>query len=458
MIMAMRISNFLKSVWSKFEPNPRLDLDILEYHADQVELEYQPLPWQMRATMYLTLFIVLTALVWSIIAKIDRIVATEGELVSATPTIVIQPLENSVIKSFEVNVGDIVKAGQPLVTFDPTFSKADESRLKAREMSVLLQLDRLTAEVHGTAFQPSLEYDPLEATVQVNLFNGRNNEYLQKINSFDLQVAELSSMVKSLEEQHVESLSQLKILERIEDIHHGLYVKQSGSLANYLNAQYQKATTKSEVVRLGNEVIEKQQSIERTITEKNAFISNWENERLQEIVRLRAEHASVREELSKASKLYELSALVAPENGIVLALGPFSVGSVVTVGETVMTLVPLDSQIEAEIYIDPSEIGYVRVGDVCRIKLSTFPFQKHGTLDGVLRTVGNDSLSVEDSETPKYKARVQIKRAELKNVPSDFKLLPGMSLQCEIKIGTRRVITYFTYPLIRTFDESLREP
>lgn len=45
----------------------------------------------------------------------------------------------------------------------------------------------------------------------------------------------------------------------------------------------------------------------------------------------------------------------------------------------------------------------------------------------------------------------------LDNVPEDFRLLPGMS-SSEIKVSTRRIITFFIYPLIRTADESIREP
>ena len=34
---------------------------------------------------------------------------------------------------------------------------------------------------------------------------------------------------------------------------------------------------------------------------------------------------------------------------------------------------------------------------------------------------------------------------------------PG-AVTAEIKIGTRRVISYFAYPLLRALDESFREP
>ena len=37
-------------------------------------------------------------------------------------------------------------------------------------------------------------------------------------------------------------------------------------------------------------------------------------------------------------------------------------------------------------------------------------------------------------------------------------LLPGMTVTAEIKVGTRTIISYFLYPLLRGLDDSIREP
>jgi HlyD family secretion protein len=38
-----------------------------------------------------------------------------------------------------------------------------------------------------------------------------------------------------------------------------------------------------------------------------------------------------------------------------------------------------------------------------------------------------------------------------------MQLIPGMGLTAELKVGRRRVISYFLYPLLRGLDESIRE-
>lgn len=452
----------LNALWEKMcahlKFDNKLDLEILEFHADQIELEKQPLQPALRSTLYIIVGIVLFAVLWSAVAKVDKIVVAEGHLIPTTQTIKIQPLENSIIKKFEVKVGEIVQSGQTLVRLDPTFAQADESRLTAREKILSLQISRLECELYDSDFTSQNIGEEHEEMLQNTLFLKRKDEYQSRISSFGSSIKELIIAIDSLVRQIEEGEKQLAILKKIHNLYNDLYKKQNSSLISLLNAQFQSESKISELTRLKSDMTEKKEAIRRIEAERSAFASKWSNDVLENLTTLRKERDSVREDLAKASRLHSLAALTAPESGVVLELGPFSEGSVARVGEAVMVLVPLNVPLEAEIFIDPSDIGYIRPGDTCRIKLDTFPFQKHGTLEGTLRTIGNDSVRPEGAELPKYKARVQLTKTKLTNVPEDFYLLPGMSLRTEVKVGTRRVITFFTYPLFRALDESLREP
>lgn len=59
---------------------------------------------------------------------------------------------------------------------------------------------------------------------------------------------------------------------------------------------------------------------------------------------------------------------------------------------------------------------------------------------------------------PYYKVRVTLADARLRNAPPDFHLTPGMTATAEIKVGSRRLITYLLYPFLRGLNESFREP
>ena len=97
-----------------------------------------------------------------------------------------------------------------------------------------------------------------------------------------------------------------------------------------------------------------------------------------------------------------------------------------------------------------NDIGRVHLGDPVRIKVSAFPFQKYGTLSGVVHVISEDAFTheIKNQET-------QMFYDGKKSFP---RLLTGMEVQTEIRVGTRRIIGYFTDPLVQSLDEAIREP
>ena len=57
-----------------------------------------------------------------------------------------------------------------------------------------------------------------------------------------------------------------------------------------------------------------------------------------------------------------------------------------------------------------------------------------------------------------YGGRVSLGGAHLDNLPANTKLLPGMTLSAEIKVGQRSVMSYLLWPLTKATAESIREP
>jgi hemolysin D len=125
------------------------------------------------------------------------------------------------------------------------------------------------------------------------------------------------------------------------------------------------------------------------------------------------------------------------------------------VAEALITVVSLGSTLEAEVEIDAADIGHVAKGDAVRVKLQAFPFQRHGLLEGTLRTLSEYALRSRQAGAggpgaPKmfYRARVALDSTGLRNVPKAHRLLPGMQVNAEICVGDRRIISYFLHPLI----------
>jgi hypothetical protein len=59
---------------------------------------------------------------------------------------------------------------------------------------------------------------------------------------------------------------------------------------------------------------------------------------------------------------------------------------------------------------------------------------------------------------PYFKVRVAIKEVKLRNVPADFRLVPGMTLVGDIMVGRRTILSYLVEGALRTGSEAMREP
>ena len=157
--------------------------------------------------------------------------------------------------------------------------------------------------------------------------------------------------------------------------------------------------------------------------------------------------------------------LKAPEDAVVHDIAPLSIGSAVREAETLVTLVPLGGTLEVEAQVRADDIGRVKPGDSVRVKITAFPFQKHGTLEGQVRFLSEDAFSAaasakapERPESAFDRARIALDAEKNKDSVLLPKLIPGMETECEIRVGERRIIEYLTHPIIKSLDESIKEP
>ena len=61
--------------------------------------------------------------------------------------------------------------------------------------------------------------------------------------------------------------------------------------------------------------------------------------------------------------------------------------------EPIVTLVPLNVPLEAEVSINARDIGRVNTDEPVRLKFDAYPFQKFGTASGTIRTISRDAFT-----------------------------------------------------------------
>lgn len=448
-----------------FKKKDKLSSDELDFQPEALEIKKRPIAKKVRWVLYLIIIFIVSLVFWAYISKIDKVVVASGKIITTAPKISIQPLRTSIIKEIHVKSGDKVRKGDLLVTLDPTFAGADLTQLNKKSMSVNVQLRRIDAELQEAEFKPKSE-ESEEGVLQLRVFNQRHKEFIEreKLNT-DKQASLLAKLQKVKKEKKGLGI-QAKLLRDMEGITARTPQTGDEGKLKLLSIQKDRYRNSSGVERLAAEEVVLGNQLKQIETEWLVFVEERRRKLLEQQVKLLNEKTRLVEDINKAMRLKELVKLKAPNNGIVLEIEERVAGSVISEARTLMTLVPLDVPLEAEVEIKAMDIGKIRLGDVCRLKLGAFPFQKHGSLKGNITIISEDAFfkkadSKEESTNQGgsfYKTRISIDESyRLKKVPEDFRLIPGMNIVAEVKVDERRVLDYFLYPVLRILDESIRE-
>ena len=67
-------------------------------------------------------------------------------------------------------------------------------------------------------------------------------------------------------------------------------------------------------------------------------------------------------------------------------------------------------------------------------------------------------MSTRSSSGAFHRGVVELSDLTLENLPEGARLIPGMTVVAEVKVGSRSVLSYFLTPITRGFRESIREP
>jgi HlyD family secretion protein len=447
--------------------NPAIDKTLKEFQPDAVEIENMSIPGGMRWTLYTVVSLVIVAVVWSCWAEVDKIVNSSGKIITTDTPVVIQISSTAPIRSMEAEFGQIVRAGDILATLDPTFSDADVAQLEQKLQSLGAEIARLNAEQNGNSFDLTGHETEPDWLMQ-------NVSYLERRSEYIARIAEFQSEKSKLDIQRANNLAELeakretlKPLQGLEKDYRRLNAKGSISDVELYSAEIQARDTETSIIVQQGKDKELLAQIDSNDTKQNAFIANWRvliSEKMVEAVKLKQ---AAEEDLKKARRSNELVQIRVPDNlpfreFYVLEVADRTVGSVVQPGEALFKLAPLGSTLEIEVEIPGKDVSNVRTGDQVRIKLVTFPYQKNGWLEGTIRTISEGSFEKETSQgTPPvsvFRARVELNAEQPNFRVKDFRLLPGMVAESDIKVGKRRVIEYIMYPLFGALNSSIREP
>ena len=443
---------------------------ILEFQWPSTAILNTPIPRSARRIAWVIASMVAAMIVAMGLIPVDQVVTARGVVVSKAPTILVQPLETSIVRSIEVREGQRVKAGKVLARLDPTFAAADVGALTSQRSNLAAEVSRLRAEAAEKPFAYGGD-DPYLA-LQAAIWGHRKAEFDAKVENYNRQIEELDGLIARSEADAAGYHNRLRLARTVADTREKLEAAHVGSRLNTLAAQdnsAEMARALANAERTGESAKSKRQAL---AAERDSYMQGWRAEVSQKLAEATGKVAETEEQLRKATLRRQLVELRTDHDAIVQSVAKVSVGSVLQPSQQFITLVPADVPLEVEANIAGREDGFVHVGDAAAIKFDTFSYSQYGMAEGKVRVISPDSFTAQEearnptsalpplpsSTEPFYRARVAIEKVALRNLPAEFHIAPGMPVTTDIKVGRRTVLTYLLGRIVPVASEGMREP
>jgi hemolysin D len=372
--------------------------------------------------------------VWSFLGKVDIIVNATGKVVPSTRTKVIASVDVASVKALHVEEGQVVKAGDLLIELDASASDTERDKAVGESTMSTLQAARSRALITAvdsfkTPQLPQIAGVPDDKwqAAQQHL-SSQYMDFLAKLRRIDGDIQRYNQTLPLAAQR----ASDYKDLAKDHDV----------SLHAYLEKEQARADLEGQLFEAKNQ--------------RTALIAETKRQAYDLLTEGSKAAAISQQDALKANSHSKLLRLTAPVDGTVQQLMVHTVGGVVPAAQPLMLIVPKEELVEIEAVLENKDVGFVEEGQSAEVKIDAFEYTKYGTIPAHVTHVSRDAIQ-DDKKVLTYLAKIILAKPSIAVNGRDMPLSAGMTVNVEIKTGTRRVIEYVLSPLIQHERESFNE-
>lgn len=403
--------------------------------------------------------LVVLFLLWAGLSRVDEIVRGSGQVVPSQDVQIVQSLEGGILAALLVSEGDLVEKDQPLVRIsDVTFS-SEERGAEARQAGLRVKKARLRAEAGGTAFTLTdalLKMHPQIAANEKSLYESRQAEMKNATDILDQKIAQAQAQLSEVNEE-LSSLSKSR----------GLLQEELSITAEMVR---KKAAPKLEEIRLRRELSEisgklssgaqrragLESELETARKERKDQDDKFRSQALGELGQVETELVALSEGLKSIGDRVDRTALRAPVAGIVNKIALKTVGGVVEPAMRLIEIVPVGDDLKILARVSPNDIGFLKVGQPVKVRITAYDSVRYGRLDGKVTRVGANSVSDREGNVS-FEIEVRTGKTHLGTAERPLPVTPGMVAQVDVVTGERSILDYLLKPILRARERALSE-
>ena len=399
---------------------------------------------------------------WSAIAPLDGAAFAPGTVTVKSYNKVVQHLEGGIVADILVRDGDVVEAGQPLLTLDDTQARASLEIVNSQYVALRMREARLISERDGaskveypTALALSTANAAQEVDAQNQLFEARRDSNQGRIQILKQRVNQLQNQVNGMEAlQATKEALAKSFAEELEDTQK-LLDQGFSEKTRLREVERSFASFSGEAAELTANIAATQVQIGETELQILQQESDFHSEVVSELSEVQTSLKDASERLTALRDVLSRTTVTAPDAGIVNGMQVHTVGGVISPASPIAEIVPGNDELVIQASVNPIDIDRVSEGQEARIRFSTFG-SRAPTFMGTLISLSADAMTNESTGAPFYLARIEL-NADSREELGDLVLLPGMPAEVFINTGSRTFLQYLFKPLSNAVARSFNE-
>ncbi|MEA3512732.1 MAG: HlyD family type I secretion periplasmic adaptor subunit [Campylobacterota bacterium] len=391
-------------------------------------------------------------LIYAVSFDIDEIARGSGKFI---PTAKVQNLKNhegGVVSAIYVSEGDSIKKGQILMKFSAISyqSKLDENRIS------LMELKAKKARLKAEATSQDMENIVCEDDCDEKLLELEKIYYITNKKELQKNVSKQEEQINAKQSSLVDAKSKFKILETNYDmLEEEFNAKKAlekrkivtkyelGVLQRDLNDLRSSIKSAEElIVQTKNQIQEIKDGIEETKLNFKNNASMQYNETSAEILRLEEVKKNLEDIISR-------TIIRSPVDGTVKELFAHTIGTSIQASAELVTIVPKNHDMVAQVQIKPEEIAKLHIGQAVKLKVTAFDYSIYGDLEGNIINISPDTITDKETGENFYLIDIQTKKNYLNN-NEKYKIKVGMIVNADVLVGKKTIMSFLLKPILKT--------
>lgn len=398
---------------------------------------------------------------WSATARIDAAIIGAGSVLVKSDLQNVQHVEGGTLRSILVQEGEQVVAGQPVLMLE-TFDLDTQIAMIASQLAEAeARAARLSAERDGGVMAvPSagIQDDP----VALHVYEGERRLMEENRITQEAERVALGLQADQLRFEREGMLAQLAALEGELALVAASHERFTSLLENGAIEKSRVDEVQREVTRLQGEIGSIRAGLARTearqteiALQMDRLLSAARADAHRDLRALEPQITELRQQLAAARQKKERAILRAPSAGIVNEVNVATIGEVVPPGKTLVSIVPVASDLVIEFRIATTDIDAIRPGQKARLRFPAFNQRLTPEIEGVVESIG--AAAVTDPQTGMSYYAARAKATDDLGLLGDRGLVHGMPVEVYVPTAERVVISYLVQPVVDQMNRAMRE-